>query len=97
MTVTPLGVDDAFAPADPECRCELPPGVTPPFLLHVGDLHERRNLPMLVEALLAARRHFGALPAAVARAGGTDLGVGDASARMAPQRARPMPSFCSVR
>ena len=37
--------------------------VTEPFLLHVGDLHERRNLPMLVDAMLAARRHFGAAAA----------------------------------
>jgi glycosyltransferase involved in cell wall biosynthesis len=92
MTVTPLGVDDAFVPGDPDLPGELPAGVTPPYLLHVGDLHERRNLLMLVDAVLAARRQCGAL--APHRAGvrggdppgtalslvlaGADLGVGDA-------------------
>jgi len=83
MTVTHLGVDDAFAPGDPDLPGELPAGVTTPYLLHVGDLHERRNLPMLVEAVLAARRHFGALPALSLVLVGADLGVGDAVCAMA--------------
>src|SRR5688500_13054613 len=47
MTVTHLGVDDAFGPGDPDLPGELPAGVATPYLLHVGDLHERRNLLML--------------------------------------------------
>ena len=82
MTVTPLGVDEAFAP-DPGVPLELPAGLTPPYVLHVGDLHERRNLPMLVEALLAARR-AGAEPLSIAFAG-TDRGVGDTLRRLATQ------------
>ena len=82
MTVTPLGVDEAFAP-DPGVPLELPAGVTPPYVLHVGDLHERRNLPMLVEALLAARG-AGAEPLSIAFAG-TDRGVGDTLRRLATQ------------
>lgn len=78
MTVTPLGVDAGFAPADPDLRGELPAGVIPPYLLHVGDLHERRNLAMLVEAVLAARRYCGARPALSLVLAGADLGVGDA-------------------
>jgi glycosyltransferase involved in cell wall biosynthesis len=78
MTVTPLGVDDGFAPANPDFPGELPAGVTPPYLLHVGDLHERRNLAMLVEAVLAARPHFAALPALSLVLAGADRGVGDA-------------------
>src|SRR5688500_10626119 len=81
MTVTPLGVDEAFAPEDQGVPLELPAGVTPPYVLHVGDLHERRNLPMVVEALLAARRGGAATLAAVFA--GTDRGVGDALCRMA--------------
>lgn len=77
ITVTPLGVDEAFAPSDSEAVIELPASVTPPYLLHVGDLHERRNLAMLVEALLGARRHFGALPALSLVLAGTDLGAGE--------------------
>lgn len=78
MTVTPLGVDEGFAPADPTLPVELPAGVTPPYLLHVGDLHERRNLVMLIDAVLAARRHFGPLSALSLVLAGADRGVGDA-------------------
>jgi glycosyltransferase involved in cell wall biosynthesis len=83
MTVTPLGVDDAFVPGDPGVPGELPAGVTRPYLLHVGDLHERRNLLMLVDAVLAARRHFGVLPALSLVLAGADLGVGDAVSAIA--------------
>ena len=84
MTVTPLGVDEAFAPGDPGMSLELPPGVTPPYVLHVGDLHERRNLPMLVEALLAARRMATTAPLSLLLAG-TDRGVGATICAMAAQ------------
>ena len=77
MTVALLGVDDGFTPADPGLPTELPAGVTAPYLLHVGDLHERRNLAMLVDAVLAARRHFEARPAPSLVLAGTDRGVGD--------------------
>lgn len=58
ITVTPLGVGRSFGPADPDRPCELPAGVAAPFLLHVGDLHERRNLGVVVEAVIAARRNL---------------------------------------
>ena len=79
MTVAPHGVDDTFTPADSDLLGELPTGVSQPYLLHVGDLHERRNLTMLVDAVLAARRHaseaFQTLSLVLA---GADRGVGDA-------------------
>ena len=79
MTVTPHGVDDTFAPADSDLLEELPTGVSQPYLLHVGDLHERRNLPMLVDAVLAARRHVGGVFQALSLVlAGADRGVGDA-------------------
>ena len=84
ITVTPLGVDEGFEPADPSLPLELPPGVTPPYMLHVGDLHERRNLPMLVSALLAARRSASAAPLSLVFAG-TDRGVGPTICSMAAQ------------
>ena len=87
ITVTPLGVDQAFAPADPGTPLELPAGATPPYVLHVGDLHQRRNLPMVVDALLAARR-AGAASLSLVLAG-TDRGVGDAICRMATQAGAP--------
>jgi glycosyltransferase involved in cell wall biosynthesis len=87
MTVTPLGVDAAFSPAGAEAPVELPPGVTPPYVLHVGDLHERRNLKMLADALLAARRAgMTALSLVLA---GTDRGVGESLCAMAEQANAP--------
>jgi glycosyltransferase involved in cell wall biosynthesis len=84
ITVAPLGVSSHFAPADdtPEV---LPAGLTTPFLLHVGDLHERRNLPLLVRAMLEVQRRPGMPPLSLALAG-VDRGIGDrlrASAREA--------------
>jgi len=83
MTVTPLGVDSAFVAVDGRHRGELPPGVSSPYLLHVGDLHERRNLAMLVGAVLSARRESEAARALSLVLVGTDLGVGDAVCAMA--------------
>ena len=70
ITVAPLGVSDHFAPADRHDEDALPAGLTTPFLLHVGDLHERRNLPLIVHAMLEAQRRPG-MPPLVAGAGGS--------------------------
>jgi alpha-1,3-rhamnosyl/mannosyltransferase len=78
ITVAPLGVSGDFAPpAAGALPHELPTGAVPPFLLHVGDLHERRNLAVVVDALLEARRHFGILPALSLVLAGVDRGVGE--------------------
>jgi glycosyltransferase involved in cell wall biosynthesis len=76
MTVAPLGVDPSFTPLAPGAACELPEGVRAPFLLHVGDLHERRNLVTVIEALAAARRHFGVAAGLSLVLAGIDRGVG---------------------
>ena len=83
LTVTPLGVDGAFVATHPRRRGELPPGVIPPYLLHVGDLHERRNLTMLIGAVLSARRESKAAESLSLVLVGTDLGVGDAVSAIA--------------
>lgn len=83
ISVVPLGVGATFSPGDLDVPGDLPAGVTPPFLLHVGDLHERRNLAVVVEALLVARRHFGAAPAASLVLAGVDRGVGDGLSELA--------------
>ena len=76
ITVAPLGVSPAFSSAT-TASGQLPAGVRAPFLLHVGDLHARRNLPMLAEAVIEARRHCGgAAPTLVLT--GIDRGVADA-------------------
>jgi len=83
MAVVPLGVDPAFTPAADGADL-LPAGVRPPYVLHVGDLHERRNLVMLAEAVVAARTRLTASPPVLVLAG-VDRGVGgaiqDAAAR----------------
>jgi len=76
ITVAPLGVSEVFARADRQLPCELPAAVTSPFLLHVGDLHERRNLIVALEAVLEARRHFGSLPRLSLVLAGIDAGTG---------------------
>ena len=89
ITVTPLGVHATFGAGDPNLAPDLPANVTTPFLLHVGDLHQRRNLPMLVDAMLAARRHFGAVAALSLVVAGVDRGVSDGLCAMAAEAGAP--------
>jgi glycosyltransferase involved in cell wall biosynthesis len=89
ITVAPLGVTAAFAPADPNLALDLPPGVGEPYLLHVGDLHERRNLAIVVDALLAARQHFGAAPALSLVLAGVDRGIGEGLCAIAAEADAP--------
>jgi glycosyltransferase involved in cell wall biosynthesis len=56
ITVAPQGVSHAFLPKAPGVEIDSPPGVQATFLLHVGDLHERRNLGVVVRALIELRR-----------------------------------------
>jgi len=63
IVVVAPGVHGAFGAGDSNLPLDLPANITEPFLLHVGDLHERRNLAVVVDALLEARRHFGAASA----------------------------------
>ncbi len=75
ITVAPLGVSPTFAPAPHAPPSTLPVEVSLPFVLHVGDLHERRNLTVVLDAVIAARRHFGALPGLSLVLAGVDRGV----------------------
>src|SRR6185503_1527784 len=54
ISVVPLGVVPSFSSGEPE-----EPGVPEPFVLHVGDLHQRRNLPVVLDAVLALRKRGG--------------------------------------
>jgi len=56
IRVIPLGVGDAFAPLD---DAPPPQGVSSPFVLHVGDLHTRRNLEVALDGVLHLRRQPG--------------------------------------
>jgi glycosyltransferase involved in cell wall biosynthesis len=56
--VTPLAVDPRFSPG--EAVAALPNGLrSGQFLLHVGDLHPRRDLHVALRAVLAVRRETG--------------------------------------
>jgi len=71
----------------------LPAGVTRPFLLHVGDLHERRNLPVVVRALLEAQAVPGMSPLSLVLAG-VDRGVGDSLSALARTGHAPAAMVC---
>jgi glycosyltransferase involved in cell wall biosynthesis len=75
ISVTPLGIDESFRGQDSPALHELPARVVQPFVLHVGDLHERRNLAMVVDAVLAARQRFSSPAALSLVAVGADRGV----------------------
>jgi len=94
ITVAPQGVSHAFLPGAPEAQIDSPPGVQAPFLLHVGDLHERRNLGVVVRALIESRR-TGALrdPISLVLAG-VDRGLGDELRRLADAASWPELVVC---
>ena len=76
IAVVPLAASDAFvAGAFDDTRA--PAGVTAPYALHVGDLHVRRNIRTVLEAMLDLRRQHawqGSLPRLVCA--GIDRGIG---------------------
>jgi len=86
ITVAPLGVEPIAERLEVG---ELPAGVTEPYLLHVGDLHERRNLAVAVDAVLAARQHFGAAAALSLVLAGVDRGIGDGLCQIAREAEAP--------
>jgi glycosyltransferase involved in cell wall biosynthesis len=82
ITVTPHGAPSQFASADSSSLLPLPHGVATPFLLHVGDLHERRNLETALDALAHVRRSA-ITPQPSLVLAGADRGVGDRLRTMA--------------
>jgi O-antigen biosynthesis alpha-1,3-rhamnosyltransferase len=52
VAVAPLAPADTFSPGPP---LPLPAGIPSRYVLHVGDLHARRNLTMVAQAVAAAR------------------------------------------
>ena len=76
ITVAPLGAASGFTENGADVA-EIPAGVVAPYLLHVGDLHERRNLPVVVRGLIEARRRLEPSSPSLVLAG-VDRGVGNA-------------------
>ena len=93
ITVAPLGVSARFTPGNAGAADPLPTGVGSRFLLHVGDLHERRNLTVVVKALLQVRRRLDA-PAVSLVLAGIDHGVGDRLRQLAKQGKAPDAVVC---
>ena len=78
IDVVPLAASAVFTPGAFDAS-RSPSGVTQPYVLHVGDLHERRNLRTALSALLDLRHQLadrGPLPRLVCA--GVDRGVGAA-------------------
>jgi glycosyltransferase involved in cell wall biosynthesis len=84
ITVVPLGVAETFGPD--ETPVSLPTAVSPPFLLHVGDLHERRNVARVIAAISELRRRSGPVSRLSLVLAGVDRGVGDTLASDASSR-----------
>ena len=78
ITVVPLGVESPAMHAAGSSGQALPSRVRTPFLLHVGDLHERRNLQTVVSALKIARQSHQEMASVSLVLAGVDRGVGDA-------------------
>jgi glycosyltransferase involved in cell wall biosynthesis len=71
IAVVPLGVVPRFAVGEP-ASSEMPA----PFVLHVGDLHPRRHLPVVLDSVLALRSRGGATAALRLVLAGVDRGLG---------------------
>jgi glycosyltransferase involved in cell wall biosynthesis len=70
ISVVPLAAGRSFSP-EPGCARHL-------TVLHVGDLHTRRNLPMLLDVVLGLRAQVPSLASLTLRLIGVDHGVGPA-------------------
>ena len=60
IAVVPLGVGPPFVPAAP-AENGNPAGSDSPYVIHVGDLHPRRNLHTALRAVLSVRQSTSAL------------------------------------
>ena len=70
IAVVPLGVVPRFT-SDDTVASDVPA----PFVLHVGDLHPRRNLPVVLDAVVALRRRGGATAGLTLALAGVDRGL----------------------
>lgn len=87
VRVVPLGCDPRFSPGDAGAArrtvaAEL--GIAAPFVLHVGTVEPRKNLPALISAFAQARRAR-RLPQLLVLAGAPGWGVEPVRARIAAE------------
>ena len=72
IAVVPLGVVPRFGTGEPTSS-----GVPAPFVLHVGDLHPRRRLPVVLDSVMALRSRGGATASLRLVLAGVDRGLGE--------------------
>lgn len=82
----PLGVGEPFGSAAAATHERLPADVRSPFVVHVGDLHPRRDLVVALEAVLAIRAREASLAGLQLVLAGSDHGVGRALRELAERR-----------
>ena len=76
IAVVPLAAAGVFTPGVFAAE-RVPAGVVPPYVLHVGDLHVRRNLRTVLDAVIDLRRqHAGPGPRPRLVCAGVDRGIG---------------------
>jgi len=73
IAVVPLAASAVFAPG-PFDAGRAPAGVTAPYVLHVGDLHVRRNLRTAIDAVIDLRARDGVALRLICA--GVDRGIG---------------------
>ena len=73
IDVVPLAAASTFSSGP---SLPLPPGYPRQYVLHVGDLHVRRNLPMLVRAIASIRSRSAAWASLGLVLAGVDRGTG---------------------
>lgn len=84
IRVIPLGVSPVFTPGPALTNV---PGVPQPYVLHVGDLHERRNLRVALDAVLRLRA--GGASTLTLVLAGNDRGTGAALVTRAAEQGQP--------
>jgi glycosyltransferase involved in cell wall biosynthesis len=88
IDVVPLAAAAIFTDGPP---LPLPPAYPPQFVLHVGDLHARRNLAMVARAVAAVRRRDAASARLALVLAGVDRGSGDELRRISDAAGGPAP------
>jgi glycosyltransferase involved in cell wall biosynthesis len=88
IAVIPLGVGEPFGSGSP-ASSGLPAGVCDPFVVHVGDLHPRRDLAVALEAVLIVRARQAALRELRLVLAGVDRGVGQMLQTYATEHGQP--------
>jgi len=89
-----LGVGAPFVSGRDRARNIIPEGVAAPFVLHVGDLHARRNLRTALQAVIAVRTRSKDLRALQLVLVGADRGEGEALRHASAQAGKPEPIVC---